>query len=406
MMNLERNWERKMKTTNRWLILAACIVINLCLGAGYAWSVFQAPLIEKFSWTTAQASLAFSISFAMVPISMIIFGPMQDKKGPKWITFGGGVMFGIGMILTSFTSNLTMLYVSYGLILGFGIGMAYGCTTSTTVKWFPDKKGLAGGLTAAGFGSGAVLFAPLAVKLIGQHGVLMTFRYLGIGLLIVICLSSLILSAPEKKFVAVSENDTLNKKPLQMIKTSNFWGLWVVYVFGCISGLMIIGHASPIAQEYLKYSLEAATFIVSIVAISNTLGRIVWGFVSDKIGRYPTVALMFVTSCIGLIFLSIKISPVLGVLGIVLIALCFGGFLGTFPGITAENWGPLFNGSNYGVMFTAYGLAAIVGPRLAALIKQSSNGDYSRAFVISVAMNVIGIVLILMLQKKKSARTA
>lgn len=395
-----------MKTKNRWLILAACIVINLCLGAGYAWSVFQAPLIEKFSWTTAQASLAFSISFAMVPISMILFGSLQDKKGPKWITFGGGLMFGAGMILTSFTSSLTMLYISYGLILGFGIGMAYGCTTSTTVKWFPDKKGLAGGLTAAGFGSGAVIFAPLAVRLIQQYGVLLTFRYLGIGLLIVICLASLIISAPEKKSVALAENDTLNKKPAQIIRTGNFWALWVVYVFGCISGLMIIGHASPIAKEFLNFDLETATLVVSVVAIGNTFGRILWGFISDKVGRYRAVALMFVTSCIGLLLLSFKISGLLSVAGIIFVALCFGGFLGTFPGITAENWGPLFNGSNYGFMFTAYGLAAVVGPRLAALIKQSANGDYTRAFLISIAMNVLGMILILILQKKKSATTA
>ena len=390
-----------MKTKNRWIILIACVLINLCLGAGYAWSVFQAPLIEKFSWTTAQASLAFSISFAMVPISMIIFGPMQDKKGPKWITFGGGLMFGIGMILTSFTSNLTMLYVSYGLILGFGIGMAYGCTTSTTVKWFPDKKGLAGGLTAAGFGSGAVVFAPLAKNLIQQYGVLITFRYLGIGLLIAICLSSLLLSAPEKKVASVSQNDALNKKSNEMIKTKIFWILWVAYVFGCVSGLMIIGHASPIAREFLKFDLEKATMVVSIVALSNTFGRILWGFISDKVGRYSAVSLMFITSCIGLILLRFNMNPYLSILGIVFIALCFGGFLGTFPGITAENWGPLYNGSNYGVMFTAYGLAAILGPRLAALIKESSNGDYGQAFVISVAMNVIGIVLITILQRKK-----
>lgn len=391
-----------MKTKNRWIILIACIVINLCLGAGYAWSVFQAPLIEKFGWSTAQASLAFSISFAMVPISMIIFGKLQDKKGPKWITFGGGLMFGIGMILTSFTNSLSMLYISYGLILGFGIGMAYGCTTSTTVKWFPDKKGLAGGLTAAGFGSGAVLFAPLAKNLIGAHGVLLTFRYLGIGLLIAICLASLLLSAPKKKSVKIDQNDTLNKKSNEMIKTNIFWILWIAYVFGCVSGLMIIGHASPIAKEFLKFDLEKATMVVSIVAISNTFGRILWGFVSDKIGRYSAVSLMFITSCVGLILLRFNLSPFLSVLGIVFIALCFGGFLGTFPGITAENWGPLYNGSNYGVMFTAYGLAAVVGPRLAAIIKESSNGDYSQAFIISAAMNIIGVILIFILQKKKS----
>ncbi|WP_022819343.1 L-lactate MFS transporter [Fusobacterium russii] len=387
---------------NRWFILIACIIINLSLGAGYAWSVFQAPLIEKFSWTTAQTSLAFSISFAMVPIGMIIFGKIQDEKGPKWVTFGGGLMFGLGMILTSFTKSLFMLYLSYGLILGFGIGMAYGCTTSTTVKWFPDKKGLAGGLTAAGFGSGAVLFAPLAKNLISTNGVLMTFRYLGIGLLITICLASLFLTAPEKKVTVVTQDDKINKKSNEMIKTAAFWGLWTVYIFGCVSGLMIIGHAAPIAKEFLSIE-KLATLVVMLVALSNTFGRIVWGFVSDKVGRYKAVILMFLTSSIGLMLLRFKIDPKVAVLGIMLIALCFGGFLGTFPGITAENWGPLYNGSNYGIMFTAYGIAAVVGPRLAATIKEANNGDYSNAFLISIAFNIVGMILILILERRKKS---
>lgn len=392
-----------MLAKNRWLILISCIIINLSLGAGYAWSVFQGPLIEKFSWTTAQASLAFSISFAMVPIGMIIFGKIQDEKGPKWVTFGGGLMFGFGMILTSFTNSLFMLYLSYGLILGFGIGMAYGCTTSTTVKWFPDKKGLAGGLTAAGFGSGAVLFAPLAKSLISTHGVLLTFRYLGIGLLITICLSSLILSAPEKKATVIAQDDKVNKKSNEMIKTGVFWGLWTAYIFGCVSGLMIIGHAAPIAKEFLNIE-KLATLVVMLVALSNTFGRIIWGFVSDKVGRYKAVILMFLTSSIGLVLLRFKIDPKIAILGIMFIALCFGGFLGTFPGITAENWGPLYNGSNYGVMFTAYGIAAVVGPRLAATIKEANNGDYSNAFLISIALNIIGMILILILERRKKSK--
>lgn len=392
-----------MFTKNRWFILIACIIINLSLGAGYAWSVFQGPLIEKFSWTTAQTSLAFSISFAMVPIGMIIFGKIQDEKGPKWVTFGGGLMFGLGMIMTSFVKNLMMLYLSYGLILGFGIGMAYGCTTSTTVKWFPDKKGLAGGLTAAGFGSGAVLFAPLAKNLISSNGVLMTFRYLGIGLLITICLASLFLTAPEKKVTVVAQDDKINKKSNEMIKTPVFWGLWTAYIFGCVSGLMIIGHAAPIAKEFLNIE-KIATLVVMLVALSNTFGRIVWGFVSDKVGRYKAVILMFLTSSIGLVLLRFKIDPKIAVLGIMLIALCFGGFLGTFPGITAENWGPLYNGSNYGVMFTAYGIAAVVGPRLAATIKEANNGDYSNAFLISIALNIVGMILILILERRKKAK--
>lgn len=384
---------------NRWLILAACVLINLALGAGYAWSVFQGPLMEQFGWTSPEASLAFSISFAMVPIGMMVFGPVQDKHGPKWITFLGGLLFGLGMIMTSFVNSLPMLYLSYGVILGFGIGAAYGCTTATTVKWFPDKKGLAGGLTAAGFGSGALVFAPLARTLITNTGVLNTFRILGIALLVVICLASLLLSAPEKKASAqLSEND---KKASYMVKQPTFWMLWLVYIFGCVSGLMMIGHASMIAQEHLAFDLTTATTIVMVVSLANTFGRIGWGTVSDKIGRYLTVALMFISSAIGLLLLYININSILGVVGIILIAASFGVFLGNFPGITAENWGSAFNGTNYGVMFTAYGVASVVGPMMAASLKESSGGSYNMAFMIALIMSIVGFVMIMMLKKNK-----
>ncbi|MDO5713744.1 MAG: OFA family MFS transporter [Tissierellia bacterium] len=387
------------QTKNRWLILVACVLINLGLGAGYAWSVFQGPLMEQFGWTTAQASLAFSISFAMVPIAMIIFGPRQDKEGPRKITFAGGLMFGIGMILTGFTKNLIMLYITYGLILGFGIGMAYGCTTATTVKWFPDKKGLAGGLTAAGFGSGAVLLAPLAVALIDKFGVLMAFRFMGAGLLALICLCSLVISAPE--IVGGTEEGDLTgqMKPKEMMKTTAFKLLWVIYIFGCLGGLMIIGHAANIVDKYLGYGREVATLTVSLLALANTGGRIVWGSVSDKVGRYKTVMAMFIVSGIGLLLLIMKSLGMVSIGGILLIALCFGGFLGIYPGITAENFGSKFNGSNYGVMFTAYGLAAIFGPRMAAVLTEARGGDYSLAFTVSIILSVVGVVLMFFYMK-------
>lgn len=390
---------------NRWIILIACVLINLALGAGYAWSVFQGPLMEEFGWTTSQASLAFSISFAMVPVAMMVFGPLQDKIGPKWITFFGGLMFGAGMILTSFITSIGMLYVTYGLILGFGIGSAYGCTTATTVKWFPDKKGLAGGLTAAGFGSGALVFAPIARSLISNVGIQSTFFYMGIGLLILICGAALTLSAPEKAIVSgKAQISQIDKKPKQILKTSTFWLLWGVYILGCIAGLMMIGHASMIAQEHLGYAVGAATVVVMIVSLSNTFGRIIWGSVSDKVGRYKTVMLMFITSSVGLLLLFFNISAVLGVIGIIFIALSFGGFLGIYPGITADNWGSVFNGSNYGVMFTAYGVAAVGGPMMAAFLKTSSGGSYTMPFIISLVLNLVGLALILLMINRKNKK--
>ncbi len=400
------------KSPNRWIILLACVIINLCLGAGYAWSVFQTPLIEQFGWTTSQASLAFSLSFGMVPIAMIIFGPLQDRKGPKKITFGGGILFGLGLLATGSINSLIGLYLTYGVIAGMGIGMAYGCCVATPVKWFPDKRGLAGGLTAAGFGSGAIVFAPLAVSLIEKFNVMSTFKILGIAFLIVICLCALLVQEPKKEgqeekkgtqnvSALANSNDATAR---EMLKTGKFYILWAMYIIGCISGLMIIGHASPIAQEQIGLTPQVAAVAVSIIGLANTLGRIVWGSVSDKMGRYKTLILMYIMAGVMMVLLNGARSFGMFIITVSGIALCFGGFLGIFPSITADNFGTKNLGVNYGFVFTAFGLAAIIAPRMAAVIKESSGGDYGRAFIISALLSIAGIILTLIItrQQKKT----
>lgn len=379
---------------NRWLILIAAIITNLALGAGYAWSVFQTALLEtNTDWMLSETSLAFSISFAMVPVGMIICGPIVDKHGGKKVVLAAGLLFGLGMFLTGFANSIIMLYLTYGVILGLGIGAGYGTATALTVKWFPDKKGLAGGLTAAGFGSGAILLAPIATNMIESVGVNDTFKILGGILLVVICASSFVMENPpvQEKTVGVTTDKDKNYK--EMLRESNFWILWAVYTFAATSGLMVIGHAANLASYY---SLGAGAVIVMVVGLANTLGRIFWGSVSDKIGRYKTVMIMFIVSGTGLILLNFAntLGAVAGIAGLIFIALSFGGFLGSFPGITAENWGASKSASNYGWMFTAYGIASILGPSLASSIREST-GSYSMALLISAGMALVGAGMIL-----------
>lgn len=379
---------------NRWLILIAAIITNLALGAGYAWSVFQTALLEtNTDWTLSETSLAFSISFAMVPVGMIICGPIVDKHGGKKVVLAAGLLFGLGMFLTGFANSIIMLYLTYGVILGLGIGAGYGTATALTVKWFPDKKGLAGGLTAAGFGSGAILLAPIATNMIESVGVNDTFKILGGILLVVICASSFVMENPPVKEKVVAATSDKDKNYKEMLRESNFWILWAVYTFAATSGLMVIGHAANLASYY---SLGAGAVIVMIVGLANTLGRIFWGSVSDKIGRYKTVMIMFIVSGTGLILLNFAntLGAVAGIAGLIFIALSFGGFLGSFPGITAENWGASKSASNYGWMFTAYGIASILGPSLASSIREST-GSYSMALLISAGMALVGAGMIL-----------
>jgi OFA family oxalate/formate antiporter-like MFS transporter len=395
-----------MKERNRWVILVASIVMNLCIGSAYAWSVFQKPLISMFGWTTAQASLAFTLNLSLVPFAMIVAGRIQDSKGPKVVTLVGGIIFGLGIFLAGRIGSLSGLYLTYGVLGGIGIGTVYACTVGNTIKWFPDKRGLAGGLTAAGFGMGAVVFAPLAVTLIAGSGVLGTFSILGILFGIVIVVSSFFMAAPAAGWKpegwtpkSGATQGSEDKTSTEMLKTPRFYILWAMYTIGCISGLMIVGHASPIAQEQIGLSPEVAAAVVSFLGIANSSGRVFWGFISDRIGRYNAFAAMFVVSAVCLIILNLASGLALFIVGICGVAMSFGGYMGIMPSITADNFGAKYIGINYGVMFTAFGLAAFIGPRLAAVVKESSGGAYGPAFVITSVMSIAGILLALYVKR-------
>jgi len=400
---------------NRWLVLAASVVINLCIGSAYAWSVFQKPLIDLFGWSTSETSLVFTISLGVVPVAMIIAGKIQDKAGPKTVVLIGGIFFGLGIVGAGFTDSLGVLYATYGITGGIGIGTIYACTVANTVKLFPDKRGLASGLVAAGFGSGAVLFAPLSTWLINAYGVLSAFKILGTGYLILIpALSWFIKAAPPgyapAGWVPPANSShsaaAVDKDWRQMLRDPKFYILWCVYTLGTISGLMIIAHASPFGQEIVKLAPQTAAMAISALALANTGGRIFWGWVSDKIGRFSTVVVMFVLGGMAMLLLPAVSGLIAFVLVLIVVGLCFGGFMGIFPSITADAFGPKNLGMNYGIMFTGFGLAAFVGPRLAATVKELYHGDYTHAFLIAAALSLLGVFLTLVLVFTNKARMA
>ena len=401
-----------MKIRNRWVILAAGVVANLCIGSAYAWSVFQKPLIEMFGFSTSQASLAFTISLSLVPFAMILSGTLQSRIGARYTLMLGSIIFGAGIFLAGFTTGIAVLYITYGLLGGTGIGLIYGCTVPNAVKWFPDKRGLAGGVIAGGFGFGSFLFAPLSASLINSMDVLYTFRVEGIAYAIIVACAALLISPPPAGYKPEGWEPQVTAAVISaeglttggMMKTVKFWILWIMYTIGCVAGLMIIGHASPIGQERVGLSPETAAGAVALLAVANTLGRLLWGAVSDWIGRYKALILMYAVTGVILLLLNGAGSYWLFVISIMGVALCFGGFLGVFPSITADSFGTLHLGINYGVMFTAYGLAAFIGPRLAAGIRESS-GDYSLALIIASLLSVAGIVLTIFMSisiKKKT----
>ncbi|MBR0600114.1 OFA family MFS transporter [Sinanaerobacter chloroacetimidivorans] len=404
----------------RWFILGASLIINLCIGSGYAWSVFAGPLIKTFGWTAAATALTFTIANAVSPITMITGGKIQDKYGPKWVIFAGGILFGGGIFLSGLTTSLAWLYVSYGIIAGFGMGLVYSCTIANTVKFFPDKRGLVGGLATAGYGSGAIIFAPVAQQIIASSGVLFTFKTLGIIYLIIILAGSqFIITAPAgykpegwepPAITASSANTGKDKTWSQMLADPLFYLLVIMFIIGAMAGLMIISQASPIAQEVIGVEPALAALAVSCVAIANTTGRVVWGWVSDKIGRYNALPVMYILSGLMMFALSTvgagdfgKFVPIVMAIGF-----CFGGFMGVFPALTADSFGAKNNGVNYGFMFTGFAIGGYVGPVMAATVKAANNGDYTNAFLIAAALSLVGILLTFIVRemRKKAVRKA
>jgi len=391
-----------MKTQNRWVILVASIVANLCIGAVYAWSVYQKPLIDMFGFSTSEANLAYTLSLCVVPFAMMVSGKLQEIRGARFTLMFGGILFGAGILAAGLTSGIAMLYITYGVLGGVGIGLVYGCTVPNTVKWFPDKRGMAGGVIAAGLGLGSVLVAPLSAFLIVKTDVLATFRVEGIAFIIIIVVASLFVTAPPAGYKPAGWNppeqaaggNALGYTPGGMVKTAKFWVIWLMYAVGCMAGLMIIGHASPIGQEQIMITPEVAAGAVALLSIANTGGRLLWGFISDKIGRYNALILMYILTGVMLLLLSNAGSYWVFVVAIMGVGLSYGGFLGVFPSITADYFGAQHLGINYGVMFTAFGLAAFIGPSLGATIREAS-GDYSMAFIIASCLSIAGVLLAL-----------
>jgi OFA family oxalate/formate antiporter-like MFS transporter len=401
------------KTFNRWLILVGAIIIQLALGGIYAWSVFRKPLQgEPLNLTPTQATLPFALVLVFFAFATIIGGRWQDKKGPKIVATAGGILLGLGLILSGLLKSYPGIVVSYGIISGIGIGLAYVCPISAGVKWFPDMRGLITGISVAGFGAGALIVAPVAQRMITSFNVFNTFIILGIAFLIMVIIGAQILRNPPEGYKPegwtpppqTAGTSPAGFAPGEMLKTYQFYLIWLVYMFGCFAGLMIIGQTSPIGQDVAKLSKEAAAWAVSILAIFNAIGRIFWGKVSDTMGRMKTLMFVFLICGIAvLLYLVIPGFPIYYWIGISLVGLCFGGYLAVFPAVTADFYGTKSVGVNYGFVFTAYGIGGLLGNVFAPQILQTTK-NYDLAFWIAGILCIASFFLIFMIKQPKKKK--
>lgn len=395
-----------------WTVVLAAVSINLILGVLYAWGVTGKALVGQWHWTKAQASLPFTVSTASFALTMIFAGRCQDKIGPRYVAMLGGIILGTGLALSYFAQSPLGMVITFGLVGGIGIGIGYSATTPPSIKWFPPaKKGLITGIVVSGVGLAAVYMSPLTAHLLKSVGIPKTFLILGIGTIVLVSLLAQFLANPPAGYVPTPSGRTgaaaIPSAPVrstaaaprqdfdwhEMLKSSQFYRLWLMFVLSASAGLMIIMHVPIIAKEQAR--VDAWGFwLVAILALCNTSGRLVSGFLSDRIGRPRTMLLAFVLQALNMFAFSYYTTPTLIIFGAAFTGLCYGTIFTLFPATTADFYGVRNLGVNYGLMFTAFGVAGVTGPYLGGWIRDSY-GVYTNAFITSAILLLVGAVLAL-----------
>jgi MFS family permease len=397
----------------RWVFVLAGFLINICLGSVYAYSVFRNPVQKLFQSSATEGGLPFMVFLAFFAILMFFGGKLMGTIGPKKISIIGGVLVGAGWILSGIlpqmVSSIWSLVLTYGVIAGSGVGLVYGAPIAVATRWFPDRKGLAVGLTVAGFGGSPFVTANIASPLIQANGPLYTFMVMGIGLLIVIIAFAFVLRFPvagwrpasmvagKAPAGAVAKADL---EPHVIVKTSTFWGLFLVYTIGCLAGLMAIGIASPVGTEIIQMQAATAAMMVGVFALFNGAGRPLFGWLTDRITpRWAATISMVVILVASLVMTRAAAgTTALYAIAFSTLWLCFGGWLAIGPTATTTYFGAKNAARNYSYVFFGYGLAAILANVIAGSSKDLF-GSYTTAFVIVAVLAAVGAVLALLFMK-------
>src|SRR5882762_535184 len=391
-----------MRTLNRWVIAAAGVLMQVALGAVYAWSVFRAPLVKQFGWSISEVTLTFTISIFVLGIAAFFGGLWLNRSRPRVVAVTGGLLYGLGVFLASFSSHrLWWLYLSYGVIGGIGVGLAYIVPVAVLLKWFPDRRGLITGIAVGGFGAGALVTAPVATRLIQQVGVLQTFAYLGIAYLIVTVMGGSFMQNPPDGWKPEGWTPTASQSGQraardytlrEALATWQWWALWLLLFLNTSAGISVISQEAPMFQELASVSAVAAAGMVGIVSIGNAFGRVFWAWVSDSITRRMAFLAMFLIQVVLFWALPGIHSVALRSIVAFIILMCYGGGFGTMPAFAADYFGSKNVGPIYGLMLTAWGFASAFGPLLIAYMRQAE-GTYRGALHVIAGVMAISVLL-------------
>jgi MFS transporter, OFA family, oxalate/formate antiporter len=395
---------------NRWGIAVAAVIMQICLGAVYGWSVFKKPLMGTEHWTETQVQLNFTLAILFLGIGTIIGGLWQDRKGPRVVASVAGVLYGIGYLLAGYSAHahsLIGMYIGYGVLSGIGMGMGYICPVATLVKWFPERRGLMTGVAVCGYGAGALVMSPIAARLIVSNGVPFTMYALGIVYFIVVIVAAQFYANPPAGWrpagwvptsAVAKAAGTYDYGVKEAMGTWQFWLLWAMLFLNVSAGIMIISQASPMAQQMVGMTAIQAAAMVGLISIFNGLGRVFWAWVSDYLGRARVYFLLYLIQVV--IFFSLPKIHNLSLFSIcfAVIGLCYGGGFGTMPSFTADFFGAKYMGGIYGIILLAWGAAAIPSPIMIARLHQSTGAFDTSIYVIA---GVLAASLVLPLVAKR-----
>jgi OFA family oxalate/formate antiporter-like MFS transporter len=387
--------EKDYMTNNRCRIAVAAVVLQIALGAVSAWSVFTVPLSAQFGWSISEVTLTFTICIFVLGFASFFGGLWLSRGGPRVVAATGGLLYGAGLFLASFSNRgLWLLYFSHGVIVGIGLGFCNIVPIAVLAKWFPDRRGLMTGIAVGGFGVGGVITAPVATHLVQTVGVLRTFAYLGIAFLIVTVGCGFFMRNPPEGWKPagwtptvseVSNRSARDYSLAEALKTWQWWALWLLLFLNTSAGISVISLESPLFQESLGVTAVIAAGMVGITSIGNALGRVCWAWASDSITRRGAfLAMLLAQVLLFWIFPSVHSVWLLTTVAF-LVLVCFGGGFGTMPAFAADYFGSKNVGPIYGLMLTAWSFASAFGPLLIAYMRQV-NGNYRGALHTIAAM--------------------
>ncbi len=410
----------KNKIKNRWLIALSAVGIHICIGSVYAWSVYTKPIQTAMNWSLTEVTATFSIAVFFLGLSAAVMGKFVETKGPRVSSFLATILFGLGTVGSGFAilyESKTLLYLTYGVLGGCGLGIGYIAPVSTLVKWFPEKRGLATGLAIMGFGFASAVSGPAIKLFIDATSISSTFFILGTVYFVVMLISSRYIEPPPSDYLQMGSEKIINKEKInnkdlsnltrsESIKTLRFYGLWLMLFINVTCGIAIIGVASPLLQEITGITALAAASAIGLMGIFNGFGRIFWASLSDKLTRPVVYVIFFVTQILAFHFLPSATNIIFFQVLLFYVMTCYGGGFASIPAYIGDIFGTKQLGAIHGYILTAWATAGLAGPIIIAYVKEVT-GSYTDAirifelfFICALIISILMILNIRSIRKK------